>query len=204
MPLSYSGPGPLYGRNARWKDEFTDLLLPLRTTLPGKRDGRRETDSKEKTEEKTDMAPLEPMYSISSLLRAIFSKRVLFPTFWTFPDKRMLLCFRAAIPYNSWSAFDMQWSLHNMKQGNWMSSTLLSFCQEDTQLAFDRKLEWRYVTKIWSTRWLTFQGYSTNWDQLGQIAAILRVRLPKSIESCEPVSHITLLADCSVNIIMLR
>ena len=90
MPLSYSGPGPLYGRNARWKDEFTDLLLPLRTTLPGKRGGRREIDSKEKTEEKTDMAPLEPMYSISSLLRAIFSKRVLFPTFWTFPDKRML------------------------------------------------------------------------------------------------------------------
>ena len=102
-----------------------------------------------------------------------------FPTFWTFPDKRMLFCFHAATPYNSWSAFDMQWSLHNMKQGNWMSSTLLSFCQEDTQLAFDRKLEWRYVTKIWSTRWLTFQGYSTNWDQLGQIAAILRVRLPK-------------------------
>ena len=127
-----------------------------------------------------------------------------FPTFWTFPDKRMLFCFHAATPYNSWSAFDMQWSLHNMKQGNWMSSTLLSFCQEDTQLAFDRKLEWRYATKIWSARWLTIQGYSTNWDQLGQIAAILRVRLPKSIESCEPVSHITLLADCSVNIIMLR
>ena len=78
MPLSYSGPGPLYGPNARWKDEFTDLLLPLRTTLPGKRGGRREIDSKEKTEEKTDMAPLEPMYSISSLLRATFSKRVLF------------------------------------------------------------------------------------------------------------------------------
>ena len=143
------------------------------------------------------------MYSISSLLRTTFSKRVLFSNVLNISWQVDVVSFYAATPYNSWSAFDMRWSLHNKKQGNWMSSTLLSFCQEDTQLAFDRKLEWRYATKIWSARWLTIQGYSTNWDQLGQIAAILRVRLPKSIESCEPVSHITLLAKCSVNIIML-
>ena len=81
MPLSYSGPGPLYGPNARWKDEFTDLLLPLRTTLPGKRGGRREIDSKEKTEEKTEMAPLSqsiPYLDFSELpARNVFY----FPTF---------------------------------------------------------------------------------------------------------------------------
>ena len=112
----------------------------------------------------------KPLYSMCSLLRTIFSKRV-FLTCWTFPVKRMLFCFHAAIPYNSWPAFDMQWSLHNMTQENWMSSTLLSFCQEDTQLAFDIKPEWRYVIKIWSTIWPTIQGYSKNWDKLGQIAA---------------------------------
>ena len=135
MPLSYSGPGPLYGPNARWKDEFTDLLLPLRTTLPGKRDGRRETDSKEKTEEKTDMAPLEPMYSISSLLRATFSKRVLFSNVLNISWQADVVSFHAAIPYNSWSAFDMQWSLHNKKQGNWMSSTVYHSCWEDDDSA---------------------------------------------------------------------
>ena len=133
----------------------------------------------EKTEEKDRNGTTKPMHSISSLLRTTFSKRVLFSNVLNISWQVDVVSFYVATPYNSWSAFDMRWNLHNKKQGNWMSSTLLSFCQEDTQLAFDRKLEWRYATKIWSARWLTIQGYSTNWDQLGQIAAILRVRLPK-------------------------
>ena len=159
MQLSYSGRGPLYvgTRDGRMNSPIS--YSPWEWHYPGREMEEEKLTAKEIPKDRNGTT--KPMHSISSLLRTIFSKRV-FPTCWTFPVKRMLFCFHAAIPYNSWPAFDMQWSLHNMTQENWMSSTLLSFCQKDTQLAFDRKLKWRYVTKIWGRRWPTIQGYSTN------------------------------------------